>query len=258
MHIHDDADEIFYILDGNLTFFIGKERIEANPGAFVYLPRFVEHGFQVSTRARWPTTTTLRLLTIRTSSMASCRPRPSSNNTACGYSRRGQMGDEASGAGSRPKESVPSVPAYIERRENCPRYVFGGGVWIVLADKAQTSGNVTNVESIYQQGGGLPRLLHECEAEMAYAISGRLRIPIGDEAETTAEPGAMVFVPRGVARRFTADGYDTRLYHGFVPAAFEQLLVEHSVKTELMTVPIGDAPFDPAMAMTFGTHLVPE
>ena len=92
---------------------------------------------------------------------------------------------------------------------------------------------------------------------MAYAISGRLRIPIGDEAETTAEPGAMVFVPRGVARRFTADGYDTRLYHGFVPAGFEQLL-EHSVKTESMTAPIGDAPFDPARAITFGIHLVPE
>jgi len=53
MHIHDDADEIFYILDGNLTFFIGNKRIEAAPGAFVYLPRFVEHGFQVnSTEAR--------------------------------------------------------------------------------------------------------------------------------------------------------------------------------------------------------------
>ncbi len=156
------------------------------------------------------------------------------------------------------KEGVPVVPAYVERRENCPRYVFGGGVWIVLANKAQTAGNITNVESIYQRGGGLPRLVHERAAEMAFVIAGRLRIRIGDDAETMAEPGAMVFVPRGVARRFTADVDETRVYHGFVPAGFEQVLVASSAKTELMTVPIGDAPFDPTTAMAFGIHIVPE
>jgi quercetin dioxygenase-like cupin family protein len=157
-----------------------------------------------------------------------------------------------------PPEGIPAVPAYIERRENSPRYVFGGGVWIVLADKAQTAGNIANVESIYQRGGGLPRLLHQREAEMAYVISGRLRVRIGDEAETTADPGAMIFVPRGVARRFTADVDDTRVYHGFVPAGLEQLLVDHAAKTDSMTVPIGDAPFDAALAMRFGLQVVAE
>jgi quercetin dioxygenase-like cupin family protein len=121
-------------------------------------------------------------------------------------------------ASSVEEEKVPVVPAYVERRENCPRYLFAGGVWIVLADKAQTAGHITNIESFYQRGGGLPRLVREREAEMAYVVSGRLRVRIGDEAETTAEPGAMVFVPRGVARRFTADVDETRVYHGFVPA----------------------------------------
>jgi quercetin dioxygenase-like cupin family protein len=168
------------------------------------------------------------------------------------------MSDQTSGAIDVPDERVPVVPAYVERRENCPRYVFGGGVWIVLADEAQTSGNITNIESIYQRGGGLPRLVHDREAEMAYVIAGRLRIRIGEEDETTAEPGAMVFVAPGVARRFTADVDDTRVYHGFVPAGFEQLLVEHSARTESMTVPIGDAPFDPATAAAFGIHVVPD
>jgi len=47
MHAHDDADEIFYVLDGKLTFFVGERHIEAAPGAFVYLPRYVHHGFRV-------------------------------------------------------------------------------------------------------------------------------------------------------------------------------------------------------------------
>jgi len=168
------------------------------------------------------------------------------------------MSDQTGAESSGPEEGVPVVPAYVERRENCPRYVFGGGVWIVLADTAQTSGHITNVESIYQQGGGLPRLVHEREAEMAYVISGRLRIRIGDEVETTAEPGAMVFVPRGVARRFIAEVDDTRVYHGFIPAGFEQLLVEHATKTETMTVPVSEVPFDPDTATAFGIYVVPD
>jgi hypothetical protein len=66
----------------------------------------------------------------------------------------------------------------------------------------------------------------------------------------------MVFVPRGVARRFIADVDDTRVYHGFIPAGFEQLLARHGHKTESMIVPIGDAPFDPAAAMAFGIRVV--
>jgi len=50
MHVHEDADELFYVLEGNLTFFVGPQRIEASPGAFVYLPRYVHHGFQVNTK----------------------------------------------------------------------------------------------------------------------------------------------------------------------------------------------------------------
>jgi quercetin dioxygenase-like cupin family protein len=161
-------------------------------------------------------------------------------------------------AGAAPAEGVPSVPAYVERRERSRRYVFAGGVWIVLADTAQTAGHIANIESIYQRGGGLPRLIHEREAEMAFVISGRLRVRIGDEAERTADPGAMIFVPRGVASRLTADLDDTRVYHGYIPAGFEQLIVEGAAKTDSMTVPIGDAPFDSVAAMDFGLHVVTE
>jgi quercetin dioxygenase-like cupin family protein len=168
------------------------------------------------------------------------------------------VSDPRGGADKISQEGVPLVPAYVERRETCPRYVFGGGVWIVLADARQTAGNIANIESIYQSGGGLPRLIHEREAEMAYVISGLLRVRIGDDAETTAGPGAMVFAPRGVSHRFTAALDDTRVYHGFVPAGFERLLVESSPTTESMIVAVGEAPFDPAAAATYGVRVVPE
>ena len=47
MHIHHDADETFYVIDGQLTIFVGDERIEAGPGDFVLGPKGVPHAFLV-------------------------------------------------------------------------------------------------------------------------------------------------------------------------------------------------------------------
>jgi quercetin dioxygenase-like cupin family protein len=50
MHLHENCDELFYVLEGELTFFVGDQRIEASEGAFVYLPRLVPHGFKCNTK----------------------------------------------------------------------------------------------------------------------------------------------------------------------------------------------------------------
>jgi quercetin dioxygenase-like cupin family protein len=46
-HTHDGEDEMFYVLDGELRGFCGDERWTASAGAFIFLPRDVEHGFEV-------------------------------------------------------------------------------------------------------------------------------------------------------------------------------------------------------------------
>jgi uncharacterized cupin superfamily protein len=47
-HIHHREDEPFYILRGELTFQCGDRTLVAGPGAFVFLPRGIAHGFQVT------------------------------------------------------------------------------------------------------------------------------------------------------------------------------------------------------------------
>lgn len=49
LHIHSREEETFYLLDGEVTFKRGNERIEARPGRAVLMPRGVEHGFAVRT-----------------------------------------------------------------------------------------------------------------------------------------------------------------------------------------------------------------
>jgi quercetin dioxygenase-like cupin family protein len=48
VHIHHDADETFYVISGELTVFVGDERIDAEAGDFVLGPRGVPHAFAVT------------------------------------------------------------------------------------------------------------------------------------------------------------------------------------------------------------------
>jgi quercetin dioxygenase-like cupin family protein len=48
LHVHRREDEWFYVIDGELTFWVGGSLIEAGPGSFVYGPRDVPHTFAVA------------------------------------------------------------------------------------------------------------------------------------------------------------------------------------------------------------------
>jgi len=43
-HVHDDEDDSFYILEGDMTFVFGDETATAPPGTFVLVPPGVSHG----------------------------------------------------------------------------------------------------------------------------------------------------------------------------------------------------------------------
>ena len=44
-HVHTDEDDAFYILDGELTFYVEGEEVPAPTGTFVLVPPGVEHTF---------------------------------------------------------------------------------------------------------------------------------------------------------------------------------------------------------------------
>lgn len=46
-HTHSTEDEIFYVLEGDLTFRCGDETLDVGDGGFVFLPRGIEHGYQI-------------------------------------------------------------------------------------------------------------------------------------------------------------------------------------------------------------------
>ena len=45
-HRHQDEDDAFYIVEGEMTFIFGDQQVSAPPGTFVLVPPGVEHGFR--------------------------------------------------------------------------------------------------------------------------------------------------------------------------------------------------------------------
>ena len=49
-HIHSREDESFFVLEGELDFQIGDEKITAQPGTFIQGPRGIAHSFKNNTQ----------------------------------------------------------------------------------------------------------------------------------------------------------------------------------------------------------------
>ena len=47
LHVHHREDEAWYILDGQMTFYVGDAAFEATSGSFVYAPLGIPHTFTV-------------------------------------------------------------------------------------------------------------------------------------------------------------------------------------------------------------------
>jgi quercetin dioxygenase-like cupin family protein len=47
LHVHRKEDEAFYVLEGEMTFHIGEQTIQARAGSFVFGPKDVPHTYTV-------------------------------------------------------------------------------------------------------------------------------------------------------------------------------------------------------------------
>lgn len=46
LHVHHNEDESFYVLEGNVTIWVGDQRIDATPDTYVFAPRDIPHAFR--------------------------------------------------------------------------------------------------------------------------------------------------------------------------------------------------------------------
>ena len=48
LHVHTREAEAWYLLEGTLTYQAGDERVDLEPGGFIYLPQGLPHGFRTT------------------------------------------------------------------------------------------------------------------------------------------------------------------------------------------------------------------
>ncbi|PEZ09269.1 cupin [Bacillus sp. AFS018417] len=48
LHVHEKEDETFFVLEGEITFFVGDEIISAKAGDYVFAPRGIPHTLKVT------------------------------------------------------------------------------------------------------------------------------------------------------------------------------------------------------------------
>lgn len=48
-HVHHHEDEGFYIIDGEMTFYIGDKVVKGRPGDFIFAPKDIPHMYTVDT-----------------------------------------------------------------------------------------------------------------------------------------------------------------------------------------------------------------
>ena len=46
-HVHHAEDEVYYVLEGEITFICGGEKLRGGPGTYVFGPRDIPHGVRV-------------------------------------------------------------------------------------------------------------------------------------------------------------------------------------------------------------------
>ena len=46
-HTHATEDEMFYVLEGTITFQCGDKTFDLEQGGFIFLPRGIEHGYSI-------------------------------------------------------------------------------------------------------------------------------------------------------------------------------------------------------------------
>jgi quercetin dioxygenase-like cupin family protein len=101
-----------------------------------------------------------------------------------------------------------------------------GDMYTFLVTGEQTGGTVFSMEGLVPAGGGPPLHIHDREDEALYILEGECEVEVGDN-RLLASAGDLVWMPRGMAHRFTNTGTGpARMILTFTPAGIEHFFEE--------------------------------
>lgn len=126
--------------------------------------------------------------------------------------------------------AAPLARAFARRPGPGSSRAYLGHLFSFLAESGQTNGSMAIMEVTVRKGLEPPPHTHSREDETYYVLDGRWSFDVGGEP-FAAEPGALVFLPRGVAHSFSIDGDAARALVILTPGGLEDAFRELSEPT---------------------------
>ncbi len=234
--------------------------MEAGPGTFVSVPRFVEHSFTVdqpnSRLLNFYTPGGFEMLVMSIAMPAAERKPPEPNSAPmpprwmveeCSreFGQIGVLGlpfadpPTKDNMATRPSEANLTKPYGIAVKA-APAYWSQGILWTILASAEQTGGSYSLMEELCPLHAGPPPHTHR-QDEALYILDGELTLIAGDK-KVTAEAGSLAYIPAGCVHSFRAEVQQTRLLNFYLPGGFEKLVTEVGVPATSRTLPPADLP----------------
>jgi quercetin dioxygenase-like cupin family protein len=158
------------------------------------------------------------------------------------------------------REALPGGAEQLVRpwagvRDTGPGLVFLGTPTWLRATAAQTGGALGLIEEVLPAGFESPYHVHGVEDESFYVLEGEVTFVHGgrgEEESLRAEPGAFVFLPRGIPHGFRAEGPTAaRVLLLVTPAGFEGFV---STLSQPAAAPPPSEPPDPGLLVALAVQ----
>jgi quercetin dioxygenase-like cupin family protein len=254
-HAHP-SDEGLYVIEGHCTFHAGGKKIEAGPGTFVSVPRWIEHSFTVdiagSRLLNFYTPAGFEMLLMSIAMPAPERKAPEPGGTPVPprwmveeCSREfGQI--EVRGGlpfAERPTDAsrvtkpsqINPLPPYGVGTQDAPAYWSENILWTILADSEQTGGSYSLMEQLCAKDSGAPPHTHE-QDEALYILEGEIVLAVGAQ-KTVVKAGSLAYIPARCVHSFKVTRHETKLLNFYLPGGFERVITESGLPAEARILP---------------------
>ena len=235
-HVHHREDELFYVLEGEVTFVQDEQTFSGGAGTAVYLKKGIPHVF--ANKGSAPAQFILMAIPSGFEDFAAECGTPI-DRIPTDLPMRPEIIDRLLAV--TPKYGLQILKELKPQRQTHPPRdrlydVLGQKVKLKL-DSCQTEGHFCVCEIGTPPGSVLPLHRHVAMDEIFYVLEGDYRFTI-DGRQHAAPPGTFIFVPRGTPHRFQNVGSAFgRLADFHSPGGFEKFFEECSGPVDAAKIP---------------------
>ncbi len=206
-HIHTREDEAFYVLEGEITYYVADKVIHATPGTYVYAPRGIEHTFKLNTEQAKVLVSVypsgfekfVKELSVPVPEQLPPVPDgpPDAEEVQKLISIAAKYGIKIN--------IEPINNSYVLSKGLEKAIWFLGTLIEIKATGKETGGTFGLIEELNPPVEGPPLHIHHNEDETFYILEGEVTFYCGEKT-INAKPGAYVFLPRGIPHKYKVEG----------------------------------------------------